>query len=99
MILLLIPGHWIWVAIWWGILLLGGVGLGSAVQWGRETHWRNLDEILRGAGTVAVSVGMLLLLYRRLPAFAIALLVVALVLFVAAFIAGKRVPEPRREPP
>ena len=96
MLWLHLPGHTAWVVIWFGILLLGVVGLGSALQWGRETHWRNLDEVLRGGGTVLVSAGMLLLLYEHLPGLAILLLFLALALFVGAFLAGKRLPEPRR---
>jgi len=98
MLILRLPGHTIWVVIWLAILALGGVGLGSAMLWGRETHWRNLDEVLRGAGTVAVSVGMLFLLYGRHQRLAILLLLLALALFVGAFIAGSRLPGHRREP-
>lgn len=85
-----LPGHWFWVSIWFGLLLLGLVGLIGAVQWGRETEWRNADEVLRGAGTVLVSLGMLSLLLGVLPFFAPTLLALALACFVGAFIAGKR---------
>jgi hypothetical protein len=85
-----VPGREIWSWIWVGILLLGIIGFGPAVQWGRRTHWHNLDEVLRGAGTITVSLGMLLLLHGSWPLWATFLLFVSLALFVGAFIAGKR---------
>lgn len=81
--------YWIW--IWYGILALGVIGLVAAVQWGRQTTWRNLDEVLRGVGTILASVGMLLLLYQVAGLLGYALLVLALVTFVAAFIWGRRI--------
>jgi hypothetical protein len=79
-----VPGYIVWVWIWVAILLLGLAGLIGAAVWGRSTHWRNLDEVLRGLGTVSVSGGMLLLLLGRLTVLAIFLLFVSLALFVAA---------------
>ena len=66
MLLIDVPGYIIWVWIWAAILLLGLAGLVGAAVWGRRTNWRNLDEVLRGLGTVSVSSGMLLLLIGRL---------------------------------
>lgn len=80
--------YWIW--IWYAILVLGAVGFGTAVYWGRRTGWKNLDEILRGFGTVAVSLGMLVLLHRAVRGVGQVLLVVALAAFVLAFALGRR---------
>lgn len=85
-----LPGHWVWVTIWMGLLLLGVAGFVGAVHWGRRTAWRNTDEVLRGAGTVLVSLGMLSLLLGVLPFFGPTLLALALACFVGAFIASKR---------
>ncbi len=93
----MIVGRRYWILIWYGILLLGVVGLGGAIFWGRQTHWKNLDEIFRGIGTVAVSVGMLLLLYGVWLGTGQLLLIVALACFVLAFIFGRRVELPRPE--
>ena len=84
MLLIDVPGYIIWVWIWAAMLLLGLAGLVGAAVWGRRTHWRNIDEVLRGLGTVSVSSGMLLLLIGRLIVLAIFLLFLALALFVAA---------------
>jgi hypothetical protein len=86
----MIPGLRYWILIWFGILLLGLVGLGGALYWGQRTHWKNLDEVFRGVGTVMVSAGMLLLLYRVLIGVGQLLLVLALACFVLAFIFGRR---------
>lgn len=83
-----------WILIWYGILLLGVVGLVMAVDWGRQTRWRNLDEILRGIGTITVSVGMLLLLHGTGGGAGQTLLLAALIAFVLAFAVGR---EPRRD--
>lgn len=88
-----VPGRWIWIAIWVGLLLLGVVGLIGAVQWGRETHWRNLDEVLRGAGTILVSAGMILFLQGSAQLVGLFLMFLSLICFVSAFMAGKRVDE------
>ena len=79
-----------WIMIWYGILTIGVAGLVAAVYWGRQTHWRNLDEVLRAIGTITVSVGMLLFLYRVGGYPARALLVLALLAFVLAFVVGRR---------
>ena len=82
--------YWIW--IWYGILVIGVVGLITAVYWGRRTGWKNLDEIVRAAGTVTVSVGMIMLLQGwGGGALAVALLIAALFCFILAFVLGRKV--------
>jgi protein-S-isoprenylcysteine O-methyltransferase Ste14 len=83
-------GRTYWVWIWVAILLLGIAGFVPAVNWGRYTHWKNVDEILRGGGTILVSIGMILLLTSTLPILGFLLLFVSLLLFVAAFIVGRK---------
>jgi hypothetical protein len=89
-----VAGRKYWILIWYGILLLGVLGLWASVYWARRTAWKNVDEVLRGLGTILVSVGMLLLLHQ--PAGPLwqttgeILLVDALICFVAAFILGRR---------
>lgn len=83
-------GRSVWTGIWVLLLLLGVLGLGGAVQWGRETHWRNLDEVLRGTGTITVSAGMILLLNGIVELLGLFLIFLALCCFVGAFIVGKR---------
>ena len=90
-------GRKYWILIWYGILLLGFMGLGGALFWGRQTHWRNLDEIFRGIGTISVSVGMLLLLYRVRTGVGQLLLAVAVACFILAFIFGRKIERPRVE--
>ena len=85
-----IIGKKYWILIWYGILILGVTGFFSALYWGRRTHWRNLDEMLRAAGTAFVSAGMLLVLYGIGDTAAQILLLFALVGFVLAFILGRR---------
>lgn len=80
--------YWIW--IWVAILALGVAGFIPAVNWGRHTKWKNLDEILRGGGTILVSVGMILLLRNTFQLFASLLLFSALVMFVSAFVIGRK---------
>jgi protein-S-isoprenylcysteine O-methyltransferase Ste14 len=96
-----IAGRRFWILVWYGILLLGLLGLFASVHWGRRTHWKNVDEILRAVGTILVSVGMLVLLYpfRWVHAELLGegLLGVALVAFVAAFILGRRVEREREQ--
>ncbi|MEO5798554.1 MAG: hypothetical protein ABIZ70_00260 [Gemmatimonadales bacterium] len=83
--------YWIWV--WYGILVLGVVGLAGAIHWGRQTAWRNLDEVLRGVGTICVSVGMLLLLSGAGGGGAgQTLLLAALIAFILAFAIGREPP-------
>lgn len=89
--------YWIW--IWYGILTLGVVGLLAAIHWGRQTKWRNLDEVVRGVGTIAVSCGMLLLLHGAGGGGAgQTLLLAALIAFILAFAVG-RDPRPGGPPP
>lgn len=87
-----IPGLQFWVAVWYLILALGVMGLVGALPWGRREAWRGREEILRGVGTVAVSVGMLLLLHGISPRAAQALLAAA----VASFLMALRHRRPRR---
>lgn len=87
-----------WIVIWYGILLLGVAGFVMAVNWGRHTRWRNLDEILRGVGTITCSVGMLLLLHSSGTGAAQTLLLAALIAFVMAFIMGREQDRQRRPP-
>lgn len=93
-------GRTYWIAIWYGILFLGVLGLWSSVYWGRQTHWKNLDELLRAIGTITVSIGMLLLLKRLVTSLGQVLLVLSLICFVAAFILGRRsrAASPERDP-
>jgi predicted MFS family arabinose efflux permease len=84
MLMIEVPGATVWIGIWVALLLLGAGGLLGALSWGRRAHWRNLDEVLRGLGTVAVSCGMLLLLIGRETVLAIFLLFLSLALFTAA---------------
>ncbi|HEU5217766.1 MAG TPA: hypothetical protein VFU23_03860 [Gemmatimonadales bacterium] len=86
----MVAGRGFWIAVWFGIMLLGLLGFGASIYWARETHWKNLDELLRAIGTIVVSTGMLLLLYGVATAFGQVLLVVALVCFILAFIFGRK---------
>ena len=96
----MIAGRRYWIVIWYGILLLGLLGLIASVHWGRRTHWRNLDEVLRAIGTILVSIGMLVLLYplRWVYSWLLGevLLAVALIAFGAAFILGRQAKRERR---
>lgn len=85
----MVAGRSYWIAIWYGILFLGMLGLWSSVYWGRQTHWKNLDELLRALGTITVSTGMLLLLNRLATGLGQLLLLVSLICFTAAFILGR----------
>ncbi|HLQ23181.1 MAG TPA: hypothetical protein VK132_08235 [Gemmatimonadales bacterium] len=97
----MIVGRRYWILIWYGILLLGLIGLTASVHWGRRTRWKNVDEILRGIGTILVSVGMLVLLYPLRWAYAEwlgeVLLAVALGAFITAFVLGRRVEREREQ--
>lgn len=94
---MIIGRRW-WIIIWYLILTLGVLGLIMALAWGRQVRWRNLDEILRGIGTISVSVGMLLLLHGTGGGGAAqTLLLAALIAFILAFLAGReRDRQPRR---
>lgn len=83
-------GRSYWVYIWYGILALGVLGFIPAIQWGRETHWKNLDEILRGLGTICVSLGMIFLLDTPHAVTGYSLLLVAVAAFIGAFIFGRK---------
>jgi len=83
-------GRRYWILIWYGILLIGVVGLLVAVYWGRRVRWSNADELLRAVGTIVVSVGMLLLLYRVADLFAQVLLFASLLAFIGAFVLGRK---------
>jgi hypothetical protein len=86
----LVAGRRIWIVIWYGILLLGILGFWASIYWGRQTHWKNLDELLRACGTVTAAVGMLLLLYGINGWIGESLLVLALVFFGLAFLLGRQ---------
>lgn len=93
---MIIGRRW-WILIWYGILLLGVVGLVMAINWGRHIKWRNVDEILRGIGTIAVSVAFIMLLKGTGGGGAAqTLLLAALIAFILAFIVGR---ERDRQPP
>ena len=87
--------YWIW--IWYGIFLLGVLGLIASVYWGRRTHFKNLEEIFRALGTILVSLGMVMLLRGIWVMVGQILLVVALVCFVVAFVQGRRAEAARAE--
>lgn len=95
----MIAGRQYWILIWYGILALGLLGLWAGVFWGRRTGWENLDEVLRAIGTIAVSVGMLLLLHDRGGWLGEALLVGSLLSFILALVYGRRQPRRRASPP
>ena len=88
----MVGGRGFWILVWYGILVLGLIGLWASVLWGRRLRWQNLDEILRAAGTIQVSAGMLLLLYGVAQQVATGLLGLAFGVFVAAFVAGRNLP-------
>lgn len=86
----MVAGRRYWILIWYGMLVLGMLGLIASVYWARRTAWRNIDEFLRGVGTILISLGMLVLLYGARQAIGTALLVMAVAAFIAAFIVGRR---------
>jgi len=86
----MVAGRRFWNLIWYAILLLGVAGLLPSIYWGRRTHWKNADEAIRAIGTIAVSVGMLMLLNHWAGALGQLLMVVALVCFVLAFVLGRK---------
>ena len=90
----MVAGRSYWIAIWCGILLIGLLGLLSSLYWGRQTRWKNLDELLRAIGTITVSTGMLLLLNAGATAFGQVLLFLSLICFIVAFVLGRKVVPP-----
>ena len=80
--------YWIW--IWYGIFILGVLGLFASIYWGKRTHFRNREELYRAMGTILVSLGMVFLLREIWTPVGQALLLVALLCFVAAFVQGRR---------
>ena len=88
----MVIGRRYWILIWYGILVLGVLGLWPSIYWGRQTGWKNVDELLRAIGTITVSVGMLFLLYGIGGVIGQLLLVLALVCFVLAFVRGRNRP-------
>ena len=93
----MVAGRRFWILVWYGMLLLGILGLGASIYWARRTHWRNLDEFLRGVGTVLVSLGMLAFLYGMTDAIGTALLGMAVISFIVAFVVGRRVRDDEAE--
>ena len=87
--------YWIW--IWYGIFLLGVLGLIASIYWGRRTHFKNLEEIFRALGTILVSLGMVCLLRQIWVGLGQVLLIVAVAFFVVAFIQGRRAEAERGE--
>jgi hypothetical protein len=85
---LVVPGRTLWIVLWYAILALGSLGLLGALFWGPDLRWRNLDEILRGLGTVVASAGMLTVLHGGGVTMGEALLAFALLIFVAAYAVG-----------
>jgi hypothetical protein len=94
----MIFGHSYWVWIWYGILALGVIGLVPAIQWAKQTHWKNLDEVARGVGTILASAGMLCLLKEMPNIIALPLLLLALAAFIFAFVWGRREAKARAKP-
>ena len=87
----MVAGWGFWIIMWGGVLLVGLLGLGASIYWGRNTLWKNIDELLRAIGTILVSVGMLLLLNGVATGLGEALLLAALACFVFAFIFGRNI--------
>ena len=87
----MVAGRRYWILIWYGMLLLGILGLVASVYWARRTAWRNLDEFLRSIGTVLVSLGMLTFLHGVSDVVGTALLIGSVGCFVAAFVVGRRI--------
>jgi hypothetical protein len=85
---LVIPGRTLWIVLWYAILALGSLGLLGALFWGPDLRWRNLDELLRGMGTVVVSVGMLAVLYGADAILGQGLLLLAVAIFASAYAVG-----------
>ena len=84
----MVAGRRISIFIWYGMLVLGLLGLVASVYWARRTHWRNLDEFLRAIGTVLVSLGMIVLLRGSGDVIGTSLMIGAVGAFIAAFVVG-----------
>jgi hypothetical protein len=89
--------YWIW--IWYGIFLLGVLGLVASVYWGRRTHFKNKEEIFRAVGTILVSLAMVMLLRGIWVLLGQISLLVAVACFIAAFILGRRAEAARNDRP
>ncbi len=83
-----------WVFAWYVILLVGALGLIGAWAWGRRTGWRNRDEVVRGVGTILLSLGMILLLNGSALRLGAALVGLATGAFVVAFLQGSKLKRP-----
>ena len=83
-----------WIFAWYVILLVGAMGLLGAWAWGRRTGWRNRDEIVRGFGTIFLSMGMLLLLHGIALRVGAGLVGLATGAFVVAFLQGSKLKRP-----
>ena len=79
-----IPGLEFWIAVWYVILAIGGMGLAGAWMWARRLQWSNWDEVLRGVGTVLISVAMLSFLQFHLVDAGRVLLVLGIASFAMA---------------
>ena len=83
-----------WIFAWYVILLVGAMGLLGAWAWGRRTGWRNRDEVVRGFGTIVLSLGMLLLLNGIAIRLAAGLVGLATGCFIVAFLQGSKLKRP-----
>lgn len=78
-----------WIIVWYVILGIGSMGLIGASLWAWRARWANWDELLRGVGTVATSLGMLSLLQHISVEAGQYLLILAVVSFGLAFLHGR----------
>ena len=76
------------------VLTWGALGLLGAWAWGRRTGWRNRDEVVRGFGTIFLSIGMLFLLNGTALKLGAGLVGLATVTFIVAFLQGSRLKRP-----
>jgi hypothetical protein len=83
-----------WIFAWYVILLMGALGLLGAWAWGRRTGWRNRDEVVRGFGTILLSIGMLFLLTGTALKLGAGLVGLATVTFIVAFLQCSRLKRP-----
>ena len=94
----MVVGRRFWNLNCYAILQLGVAGLLPSIYWGRRTHWKNSDEVIRAIGTITASVGMLILLNNWAGLVGQVLMVVALICFVLAFVLGRRAEERGERP-